>query len=121
MLFGLQVGEMSMSPTDLQVARARAVDLATRVLEGLESPLVAARELSMLRFSVGLPDDDADFLAFAGVDSETDALPIGQARKHWAPAALAEKAEEIARAEKWALDFAGEALRNIVRRFGGAG
>jgi hypothetical protein len=109
-----------MTPTDVQVARARAVDVAARVLEGLESPLVAAPELSRLRFSVGIRDDDADFLAFVGVDSESDAPPIGQARKNWAPAALAEEAEEIARAEKWALDFAGEAFRNIVHRFGGA-
>jgi hypothetical protein len=110
----------TVNATDMQTARARAAELATRVLARLESHLLAARELCRLRFAVGLPDDDKAFLAFVGVDSETDALPIGRARVHWSPAALAEKADEISRAEKWALDFAGDAFRNVVQRFGRA-
>jgi len=109
-----------MDSAEVQTARARAAELASRVLAGLESPLVAARELCRLRFSVGLPEDDRDFLTFVGVDSDTDALPVGPARVHWAPEALVAKEDEIARAEKWALQFAGEAFKSIVQRFGAA-
>ena len=40
-------------------------------------------------------------LNFTGIDSETDALPIGGIRKEWNPEALVRKDKEIAEAEQF--------------------
>ncbi|HVR64908.1 MAG TPA: DUF2489 domain-containing protein [Polyangia bacterium] len=106
------------SETEIQAARAEVVNLARRVLSGDLSILLAARELSRLRFSVGGDEWDPDFIQFVAIDSETDHLPVGQARQHWASEALVEKDEEIARAEAWARDGGLTACQRLLDRFG---
>jgi hypothetical protein len=106
-----------MSPSD---SASKAAEVASRVLAGLTSPVLGARELSGLLVSLGCDLEDPDYRTFVGIDSETDALPIAKARLRWAPEALAEKAPEIARAEKWALDFGRGAFANVIARFGRA-
>ena len=101
--------------------RGTAASIARRALDREVSAIVAARDLAALRHRVGVDDDDADFLVCVAIDSDTVALPIGPVRQHWAPDALAEKDEEIAEAEVWAMDIGKEAIRNIARRFGDAG
>ena len=86
----------------------------------MTSPILGARELSRLLASLGCDLDDPDYRTFVGIDSETDALPVGRTREHWAPEALAEKAADIARAEKWAIEFGRDAFANVVARFGKA-
>jgi hypothetical protein len=70
--------------------------------------------------SLGCDLEDADYRTFVGIDSETDALPLGRSRQHWAPDALAEIGPEIERAERWALDFGKEAFANVLARIGTA-
>ena len=65
-----------------------------------------------------MPDDDPDFTAFIVIDSETETLPVGDARRYWAAEALAEKVPEIVKAEEWAMTNCREAFENVVRRFG---
>jgi hypothetical protein len=79
------------SEDGIRAARAKVVDLVRRVISGDLSILLAARDLSRLRFSVGSDEWDPDFIPFVAIDSETDQLPIGQVREHWAPEALVEK------------------------------
>ena len=50
--------------------RKRAAEVAGGMLDGTIHYLEGALELSSLRFEVGLPEDDKDFLAFTGVASE---------------------------------------------------
>ena len=64
--------------------------------------------------------EDADYRTFRGHRPETDALPLGRVRQHWAPDALADKAPEIERAEQWAFDFGRHAFANVIARFGNA-
>jgi len=52
--------------------RLRAAEVASGMLNGSVHYLEGAIELSSLRFEVGLPEDDQDFLAFTGVSSEVD-------------------------------------------------
>jgi len=99
---------------------AKAAEIASRVLAGMTSPILAARELSGLLLSLGCDLEDPDYRTFVGIDSETDALPVGKARQRWASSALAEKAPDIERAERWALDFGKEAFTNVIARFGKA-
>lgn len=57
--------------------------------------LEGAIELSPLRFEVDLQDDDKDFLAFSGVASEVDHLPIGATRQYWSQEAREQHEPEI--------------------------
>ncbi|MCB1756630.1 MAG: DUF2489 domain-containing protein, partial [Gammaproteobacteria bacterium] len=68
--------------------RKRAAEVASGMLDGSIHYLEGAIELSSLRFKIGLPEDDKDFLAFIGVASEIDHLPIGAPRKYWSQEAL---------------------------------
>ena len=104
----------------VELARAQAVAIASRVLDGGCSAVLAAIHLNRLRSSLEVSDDDPDFETFNLIDSECDALPFGAVRQHWAPEALAAKEEAVARAERWALETGREALRHVVTRFGGA-
>lgn len=51
----------------IEKQRKRAAEVASGMLDGSIHYLEGAIELSSLRFEVGLPDDDRDFLVFAGV------------------------------------------------------
>jgi hypothetical protein len=100
--------------------RTTAAVLARRALNREVSAILAARELAALRHRVGVGDDDTDFLVCAAIDSETDALPLGPVRQYRAADAMADKDEQIAEAEKWAMEVGEAAFHNIARRFGDA-
>lgn len=101
----------------IQKQRERAVDLASGMLDGSINYLEGAIELSALRFEVGLAEDDKDFLAFAGVSSETDHLPIGTARQYWSQKALEKHEPEIQQSIKWAKEVSLSECKSIVARF----
>jgi hypothetical protein len=76
---------------DAEYARAEVVKIAKRMTEGDIRPLLGAR---LLFYSFHQLEDDIDpetWRFITGVHSESDALPIGPDRQHWAPAALREK------------------------------
>ncbi|UTW02945.1 DUF2489 domain-containing protein [Amphritea atlantica] len=79
----------------IEKQRKRAVEVANGMLDGSIHYLEGAIELSSLRFEVDLPEDDKDFLAFTGVASEVDHLPIGAPRKYWSQEALDRHEPEI--------------------------
>lgn len=97
--------------------RKRVVDTAQAMLDGKLSFLEGARLLSSLRHEADVGNDDADFMAFVVIDSETDALPIGMVRQYWANDALEKFATEIIEAELWAKKLGGDACESLVRRF----
>jgi hypothetical protein len=101
-------------------ARRDVVLIARRALVGDLDPIVAARRLSALRWSVGLTDQDPDFTTFVVIDSETDSLPVVTERDQWSPEALTRLQAEIAEARDWALSIGKPAFENVVRRFGTA-
>ena len=72
----------------ISMQRARAIVL--RALAGEYDLLIACRELSELSGQLpGVKEDVMD--VFSGVASEIDGHPVGEERKHWADAALAEE------------------------------
>ncbi|MGM0768354.1 MAG: DUF2489 domain-containing protein [Pseudomonadota bacterium] len=97
--------------------RKRAAGVAIGMIEGSIHYLEGAIELSSLRFEVGLPDDDKDFLAFTGVASEVDHLPVGAPRQYWSQEALDRHEPEIQQAIKWAKDVSLSECKSIVARF----
>ena len=92
-------------------ARMRAV--ATQLLTGEIGVIAAARELRQFRDGVE-PEIGKLLDMFAGVDSETDHLPVGEQRALWASEALKEKDLEIAAAEARWRGSALTAARQIV-------
>lgn len=102
----------------VQSARRRAVEICSGILDGAISVLEGCHSLASLRWEVDVDEWDKDFVVFAGISSETDALPVGEVREHWAPDALVKLEPEIESAIKWALPQALQACRSVVQRFG---
>jgi hypothetical protein len=71
-----------------------------------------------LRHETDTAADDADFLVFVAIGSETDALPLGAVREHWDQRALARLEPEIDEAEHWASTVGADACRSLIARFG---
>lgn len=98
--------------------RRQVVSAAQAMLDGQLSFLIGSRRLAALRHETDTAADDADFLIFVAIDSETDALPLGAVREHWDPGALAGLEPEIEEAENWASIVAADACRSLIARFG---
>src|SRR6267142_2868829 len=82
---------------DSATRRAEAARAAHAILAGEIGLIEGVRSLT--RIGHGLVRDfwgDPDFSVLGAVDSETDDLPVGQARGHWDAAALAVKDGESA-------------------------
>ena len=99
-------------------ARAKAVEICSGILAGRIHLLEGCHALASLRWDIDVAERDPDFLTFAVISSEIDALPIGSVRAHWAPAALARLEPEILSAIAWASPQALPACRSVVQRFG---
>jgi hypothetical protein len=106
---------------DVEQARRAIAETARAMLAGRTPFIEGARSLIHLRWIAKLPEFDEDMLVFVGIDSETDALPLGPVRQHWAPTALDQLQPEIDRAERWARDFGTAAGGRLVERFGERG
>lgn len=97
--------------------RLRVVETAQAMLDGQLSFLIGSRRLAALRHETGGCTDDADFLVFVAIDSETDEFPLGSVREHWAADALARLEPEIHKAEAWAFMVGENACRALIARF----
>ena len=75
------------------------------------------RLLSRLRWQVTDDQFDPDFLFIVGVDSETDALPIGEERQLWKASVLRDKDEEIKRLEGFYRSKIVAACHVLIKRF----
>ncbi len=97
--------------------RRRTAAIASGMIDGSVHYLEGAIELASLKFEVEVPENDKDFLAFTGVSSETDSLPLGSAREHWSKEALERHEPEIQNAIKWAKEVSLIECKSIVQRF----
>ncbi len=98
--------------------RKAAATTARAMLDGHLGFLEGARKLASLSDEARVGDGDQDFSTFIGIDSCTDAFPLGQVRDHWDPAALEKLAPEIAEAEAWAKEHGKASCLAILERFG---
>ncbi len=108
-----------MSLPELIVAsnRQKVARIAQDIVSNHIGVIEASRLLARLRFGVAVDQWDPDFITFVGIDSETDDLPLGEARHHWSPSALALKDVEIAHAEEFYRDSALVAASHLIARF----
>lgn len=91
---------------------ARALDL----LDGRLGVIETARALSVLASWACLEKDD-DLMIFISIDSETNILPIGEVRQHWAPDSLKRYDVIIDKAEQRYKDIAFAAADRLAKRF----
>ena len=97
--------------------RQKVVAIARELLAGRIGVVDAARQIDAFRGDrVGLDEFDPDFVTFLAIDSETDDLPLGETRRHWAADALAQKDREIARCDELYRAQALEAASHLVAR-----
>jgi hypothetical protein len=97
--------------------RKKIGDIATGMINGSVNYLEGAIELASLRFEVDLPEDDKDLIAFTGVASEIDHLPIGSVRKHWSKKSLERHEPEILSTTKWAKEVTLPECKSLAKRF----
>ena len=103
---------------ELRKARRRIVEAAQDVLDGRLSVLEGARKLAALRADVDPAGKDRDLNGFAGIDSQSDHLPIGSSRKYWDVEALRLKDVDATDHEALFRDSALRMCRNLVARYG---
>ena len=97
--------------------RRRLVDQllakANAFLAGQVGPIEAARSLARFR---GIDKHlDEVLVTFVVVDSETDALPLGEVRELWNTEALKRQDIEIAKAESRYREMVSDACHGLVR------
>jgi hypothetical protein len=99
-------------------ARSEAVRRARAVLSGELGVLEGCIPLASIAHDV-VADwrSDPDFVVFGAVASETDELPLGEARAQWSAAALARADVEIDRYTREVKDGVLAACLNVVKRF----
>jgi hypothetical protein len=102
-----------------QAARQELTYLLRLLLSGHDSYIDAAPRIVHLRSRVGgVGDFDNDFMAFVGISSETDHLPMRTTRHLWAEHAIKTKEAEIAKLERWAAGLAKDSCLALLARFG---
>jgi len=99
-----------------RLARTKVIETAHRILSGKLGIVAGARQLSALRFDVGA-ENDPDFIFFVGVDSETDHLPIGDARSRWNPDVLKAKDLELHAYEASVRDEAHRICQSLIQKY----
>jgi hypothetical protein len=110
---------MSPATEKYEQDRVATVGVLVALIEGKIGTILASRKLAFLRHTLVGDQLDDDWRTFIGIDSETDDLPAGDERRHWAPDALAAKDIEILRAEDMYRAPGLIAARNLLQRYKG--
>jgi hypothetical protein len=106
-----------LSYSELLAARARIVEIAQAILEERSGIIAGAREMMWLRLDVDPDQEDEDLLGMAGIESQTDHLPLGEVRQHWDAEALLAKDAELAEQEAFFRESALACCRAIAERY----
>jgi hypothetical protein len=109
---------MSWNEAEILAARRNILECSRAMLSGELSYIEGSRKIVSSWRSAKLDEWDSDFLPFVGIESETDALPLGKMRSYWNAAALEALQPEIDRLEVWAKNFGEPFCRNLIKRFG---
>ena len=108
---------MSWNESEILAARRAIFGAAQDMLAGRLSYIEGARTIVAAKLASRLDQWDVDLLAFAGIDSDTEAFPFGEMRAHWQAAALEALQPRIIEMEAWARQVGELHCRNLVQRF----
>jgi hypothetical protein len=109
---------VSWNQSEVVAARQIIIETAKGILSGSVSPVEGARTIARHSFKARL-EDDPDVLPFAGIASETEALPFGRERALWQAHALADLQGKINQSQAWAFSVASPHCQGLVARSGG--
>ena len=87
------------------------------VLDALLSERIGITEgcRRVVRLRIELGEERSElFLPFVGVDSETDAFPLGEVRELWSPAALVREDKKRSRVEDHYRPFVIKASKELI-------
>jgi hypothetical protein len=96
-----------------EIPEAQILSLAKQFLAGELGVIAVSRKLSPLRHEVEAELAEV-LVVFTGIDSESDALPIGDVRQYWSPDALASKDHEILEVDNFYRQSATEAATRLL-------
>ena len=99
---------------DAERARAKIAHALENALDGQISFIEAAREVNRLVEAAGFDRLSEPFVTFVAIDSETDAIPLGNVRGLWHPDAVAKHRPDWDRAEAWAKHIGEQACREAI-------
>jgi hypothetical protein len=102
---------------EIQRQRRAAIRVARSILQRDIGIVEGARQMLTFRSSIGIDEFDEDILTFVVVDSETDHLLAGEARRHYQPSFLARQDVEIADVEAFYRGEVFNACRSVIQRF----
>ena len=88
------------------------------MLDGALGIIEGSRRLNDLRAAIGIYHLDEDFVGFVAIDSETETLPIGEARELWNKEALVQQDRKVEEAERLYRDGVFKDCRKLIARFG---
>jgi len=97
--------------------KKKIIELATAILDGKIGVIDGCRQMIRVTHGIAKVGSEKALLTFIGVESETDHLLIGEARKNVAPDALAQMDADVKRSEKLYRESVFEACRRVVARF----
>ena len=99
-----------------QQIRVLILRIAKKLVAGEIGVIAASRELGYLHLSHEVEPRLAKVLVtFTVINSETDALPVGDVRKEWSPEALKRKDKEIADSEDFYRGSAINAATELIQ------
>ena len=90
--------------------------LCQRIISSEESVIEGSQKMLQFRFWMK-EGENPDWGIFAVVDSDSDHLPIGSVREHWAKDALNKKDEEIEELERFYREDVLKAVRLIWNQY----
>jgi len=106
---------MSINLSEIEAARLLIATTARKMLAGELSYIEGSRTI-VASLPAAQVDNTDEFMAFIGIDSETDRFPMGTARDQWQSHALASMQQELDKAEGWAKSYGEPACIKVIER-----
>ena len=99
---------------DTEIARTKITETLNLMLAGRLSYIEGARTVNGWSNKSGYDTLSGPFVTFVAIDSETDAVPIGEVRERWAPDAVAKHIAEWEQSETWAKQYGEPACHEAL-------
>lgn len=105
---------MTISGPEIEQIRMRIIDTAKRMLSGRMAYVEGTRVICGMLSAARLDHLEEPFVGFTAIDSETDAVPIGDVRVRWHPEAKMKLAAEWESAELYAKSIGERTCRAAI-------
>ncbi len=97
-----------------ELARAKIAETLKLMLAGQVSYIEGARIVNGWSHTSGYDRLSEPLVTFVAIESETDAVPIGEVRERWAADAVAKHLAGWERSEAWAKQYGEPACHEVL-------